>query len=298
MYEARAESKLPVDSGVAHGWSGLYDGLIPGYQDESCGSSAPSQPGYIVQIDVGAWSDPIMTRFAAFTIPAGGTFRYPRFDRGNYTDSDIVEAWADLDITNATHQIQIDTLEIVSDPIPPGAIGIHGLSGSRSWVISDSTTDNDTFDVSVALIAYYSDGEGDYYPVFIHSEAASADASTGSVKVNLAGAVKRYLETKNAASFYRWIILPPGSANVDVESDSPCDSLRQTFESSDSIAGLTGSADTLANDDPIYVWTGTAKSYLWTYDNISIGNIYVSTTAAELAAPALLQGDIIPVWPA
>lgn len=295
-YNFGVRSLVDIMGGATYGWTGLFDGSADDYYEESCTDDI-GEEYYGIDITTGAWGDPIETRSAGMTWPAGTAMR-PGMDLFTGDADDVVEAWANVVLSGA--QFTVTTHELAFHATPQA--GWSSLYGFVDGVLETRAVSQVTtgFLMDLALLAYYSNGDGTYREVLVHSEGVGGTfEGDGTFKVNVTGMVKQYMTIRNEASFFRWFALPPGSAPVDPMTDTPCESLRQAWESVNPVAELTGyehaTEINALTGNPFYINEGEYIDYGWRWDSIGVSTISIRTNGGEITFDELLQNTIIPV---
>lgn len=302
MYQCNPASLVTELPGKSFGWNGLWDGTADDYYSETCseaGGPGPSgnDPPYSLQISTGAWADPIQTRDCGGHYPDGTAFRIPALDRFTGDETNIQAAYANVQISDAVHTITNNELAVHSST-PGGWTELLGLSDGRTWDSRVTSVDTSTFDVALALFGYISNGDGTYFEVLLGGVDVGGDLSTGYAKVNCTGVVKAYLELgRHYCSFFRWFALPPNSVPVDPTLETSCDSYKAAYERVDPTGDMTGFEDTgLTNPltgNNWYIHEGEYADYSWTWSDIGVSLMSVSTDGGEIAQSSLVQTQFI-----
>lgn len=237
--------------------------------------------------------DAVMERHIDLVLPAKIPMRIPRLDRYPGEGSEVLSGWVNIrlngfSVRNLKVQYYIENYPITHTKVrdlPDGTVQTVETLLDESAVT--------TQDVSLALMAVVSNGDGTTYQKLIYTFDTGGEIQDAvEFKIPVRFLWEAYMDNRNLVGFY-YITLPPNETGVDLNSTSLTETMRSLYfaisqENLSYFIATGGGASRLA-------FTGTTYARReWKWQEQFITNWNVGLSGTGLQSTDTLQNFLIP----
>ena len=301
MLNPESNTRGFVIPATKYAWSAEADPTDLSIGTTTYGTSSPGPTLTPYQLDVFFQFDDIeqgeINREVGLTLPEVRPFRIHEFDKYSGDETEVDSGWLNIRLENVTFTESKLQFSIQSTPASSGQSLLSVLPDGRYNVYESliNTTSVLTGNVNVGLVGLVSNGDGTYYHKFLSNLGLGATVENNVMtKLSLSALFEAYLKNRNLFGFYL-IVLPPSSANLDLESAS---SFEESFSAMYAAFAEENLTYELQSSGPPPHWSVEGTVYdirQWRWETQFISMQGTGLTGVGLQTSETLQNLSIPV---